>query len=535
MVDPLKKTFDFLAAAGNPFAPQVLAAALEVDDAEISSRAVSALLKRGDNQGFIELIRRYESFPPEVQTQINKTGERMEAALQEIVQSSDNELCRVALQLIERAEVFSLANSLIKQAQSDEAFAEAAMKTVLVLADRLYERLSADQSAKQSDEKPGARNRTRQSLLKALVTELEKAIGGPFLKIRLEALLIVGSPEDAAIRDLFAADAFPEPRELMWTLMQSSTHAGVMQYLVAALSRRSADDRLLAVFQGRRDAEFALHLLRALPRRLSSSAMENLRRLKRLGWIDVANPQLEWVPPGLQGRLVDVIAALGLQQTEKLNLLQWVIRNGSIAGRIAAVSVLSSMNIDSVESAVLGGLDSEDVDVQAWATSQLREANVPEAFTMLVERLDSEIPEVQKAAREELESFDLQLMLGLFDQLRPEICRRAGELMFKIHPEAVTDLVGELNNPMRRKKERAIRGTRAMGLQRHVTDTLVKLLNDDDLMIRRGVIDALSDVPSSEVRAELVRLLDDESPRIREAAAAALNHNDQQRAAAAKS
>ena len=86
------------------------------------------------------------------------------------------------------------------------------------------------------------------------------------------------------------------------------------------------------------------------------------------------------------------------------------------------------------------GLDSDDEEVQAWATCHCGPNGFPEAFTKLIERLDSPMAQVQQAARDELEDFNLRRILTLYDLLDAQTCRLAGILIQKIDPDTLEKL-----------------------------------------------------------------------------------------------
>ena len=187
-------------------------------------------------------------------------------------------------------------------------------------------------------------------------------------------------------------------------------------------------------------------------------------------------------------------------------------------GRLAAGAVLETAEPSCVRGILFDSLDSEDEDVQAWATSQLRAQGVPEALRLLIERLDSPLTAVREAARDELQSFNLELLLNIFDHLDPAVSRRAGALVQKIDPDCHQKLVTELTQPVRRRRIRAALAARQLGLAHEVQGCLVMMLSDADTQVRRTAAEVLGDIPNAEVVAGLTVLLNDSSPRVREAA-----------------
>ena len=72
---------------------------------------------------------------------------------------------------------------------------------------------------------------------------------------------------------------------------------------------------------------------------------------------------------------------------------EWLVRHGSAQGRRGAASVLDRLDFETTQSILLEGLDSEDEDVSAWATGELRPRHVPNAFRLLISRLGDTVGE----------------------------------------------------------------------------------------------------------------------------------------------
>jgi HEAT repeat protein len=137
---------------------------------------------------------------------------------------------------------------------------------------------------------------------------------------------------------------------------------------------------------------------------------------------------------------------------------------------------------------------------------------------LLIERLDSPLPAVREAARGELASFDLSMVLNLFEHLDRNLCLRVGALIRKTDPDCVHKLMDELNQPIRRRRIRAARAAEALGLAPDVERGLLAMLSDDDSIVRRIAAELLVCIPSPEVIVGLTALLQDPSPRVRDAA-----------------
>jgi HEAT repeat protein len=248
-----------------------------------------------------------------------------------------------------------------------------------------------------------------------------------------------------------------------------------------------------------------------------------VRQIESLAWLDDPDlAVLSQLPPALLGRLVDLVQQVGISSEQRTRVIEWVLKHGPADARDRAAETLEQRHSDYVADLVARELNSPDAEIQAWATSQLRAHAVPNAFEELIHRLDSPIAEVREAARKELDDFNVKRLLELHDQIPPAVCRQAGELLLKIHPEALGELRHELTHPIRSKKLRAARCVAAAGLQEPLIEGLAAMLDDDDAMVRRAAVEALGSCRHPLTATLLARMTHDASPRVRTAAESAL-------------
>jgi len=522
MADPLKKTFEILASTENLNVVDALIPALDLNDDTIRTAATSALIQRSSTRGQVEVIRRMESLCPEARSVIENNAPKMETALKQCLIHGDNELRRNGLEIVRLTENYSQMPTLLEMLHDDRNdLHELTAEVVRGLTNHLYERCQ-QQKRKQP---AGKYLRNAQQVRQNVLTSLDQACT-EFDDLRhpqdvVESVLMLGDIDHFAVNRVLS-QAVPECRRLAGKMLGQSKHPGVMQLILDSMSKNYPHPKALEAIQDRDDVEFLTHLLSWFPKRLSPLQMKNFRRVESVLWLNPRGTGLEIVPPALQTALVSFVASTGLPAECKVGVQEWLVRHGSQAGRLAATDVLSTLDDDSIQKIVFDSLDSEDADVQAWATSQLRSQEAPEVFSLLIERLDSPMDAVRDAAREELASFDVEQMIGLFERLNPETCFRAGQLLKKINPNCLDRLRLELANPIRRKRIRAARAAKAMGLHDRVGPSILAMLEDGDPLVRRTGVAILADVSSTESVAALEQMREDPSQRVREAAVSSL-------------
>lgn len=245
---------------------------------------------------------------------------------------------------------------------------------------------------------------------------------------------------------------------------------------------------------------------------------QNLKQVEHLAWLEAAEPPLDLIPQPLQPALLMLAFTTKIAAEKKVLLQEWVLQHGGPAGRMAAAERAAMLNDDVMQHVLIDSLDADDEEVQAWAVTQLRQHAIPEAFAMLIQRLDSPSANVRAAARAELSDFNLDRVLGLMDALDGSTAMRVGEILRKIDDQAVSKLERELLNGLRPKRIRAARAIVKFGFYRELMAQLLKLADDEDFMLRRTLAEILSSVLDREVLPILDRLAQDTHPRVRDAA-----------------
>ena len=520
MSDPLTKTFALLASTANPNAVEVLVPVLDAESSTLRTQAIEALLLRGSTRGHMEIIRRWPDFDAGALAMVERSAPQMITALRQCLGHGDAQLLEHCLEFIRSTGLYEMAPALIELAGSPrDELALPAADALDFLVDRLYWECRAKGESKERSSRDPLKLRHQMLLAFDQAVSDFKTLRQP--RPIVEGILSLGDPDNFAVKKVLTQGP-PACRELAGELLRQSRRPGVMQLVFDHMSGKYPLPAAFETLQRRSDPEFIEHLLRWFPHKLADLQQKNFRQLESIAWIRPGALMLDAIPADLQGALVSFVSATGLPADLKLQVQEWLVRYGSPEGRLAATAVLACLDEQSVQNILMDGLESQDAGVQAWATSQLRSQNVPQALTLLMQRLDSPLAEVREAAREELKSFDLELLISIHDRLDPAMCRRAGEMLQKVDPRWKEKLDQELRHAVRRRRLQAAQATVALGLQEHFVPHLLALLKEDDAVVRRTVAGLLASVQCPEAAEALQQLLNDPSPRVREMAAQSL-------------
>ncbi len=522
MPDPLATTFALLTSTRNKSAVDLMIAALDVDVPRVKSAAVTGLLTRSSARGQIEVIRRFHTLSAELRSQLKPDTPSMQTAIRQSLLHGEHQLRANGLEVIRVTEAFDQLPLLLTLLENEhDDLNEQTTQTLRDLVSRLYDRKRNGQTAdnRQTPSRPIAETAAN------VIATLQAACSR-FYELSqpvdvIESILILGEVDDEAVKNVLW-QSIPDCRELAGELLLLSRHPGVMQLVCDSMSKNYPHPKAFAAIGTRSDPEFICHLLRWFPTRPSRIQRGTFQQVESIDWLKPAT-LLDSVPAGLQTSLVNFIASTGLPNELKSELGEQLVKHGAQAGRCAATDVLLPLHEREMREIIWQSLDDEDPGTQAWATSQLRAHRIPEAFSLLIERLDSPLPEVRDAARGELADFNLDRMLSLYDHIEPHVAARAAMLMRKVDPEFMNKLRRELSNPSQRRRIRAAEAALAMDVQTEVVSALLVMLQDKDAMVRRVAVEVLGTVPTGQSIDALSELIEDSSPRVRGAVEDSLN------------
>lgn len=513
MNEPYLLTFQYLSRSESPHALPTLIAGLAAESPSIRAAATEALILRRQTNAHLEMIRRVDLHSPGILEVLKRNLTVFSYALRQSILQGDDTLRPNALSIVAATQSYQHLPTLIQYFEHPNIPDRAEIvELIRQLADSFHHYLHPDNHTSHSVRDPLL---VRDQLIENLERTIPSADPAD-LPVLLDCLLILAPIEHRAVKNLLRPA--PDPiRAAAETVMMESTHPAIMSKIIEMMGQESAPLKAIQIIRRRTDPEFISHLIRSIPARLSQSWLNNFKRIDSIEWLQNAEDVCEQIPPSLHLRLVHLVSEANLTDFERHRVLTWVMKHGAPEARTVATRILSEVDNGLVQELVMNGIDSAEEEVQAWATTQLRVCKIPQAFQMLINRLDSPLSQVREAARGELGDFNLQKFLSVFDENEPEVCIRAGQLMQKITPDFLNQLRQEVEHPIRTKRLRAIRAAGAMQLQTRIVDSLLKELNDDEPAVRRAVVEVLKYV----LRADVVTALGttaqhDKNARVRE-------------------
>ncbi len=525
--DSIQKTLRVLESSGNEAANDVLLAALDSPNASIRNAALAALLHRHCLAGQrAALTRFFDSDDGWRQAICAHKGALLQVLKNALVASSTPEkahACRVARAVQE----YDVVPTLVQIVEVEgHPVATLAAETIVELADALLDELA--------DTADGRRGRDLEFVRHRLTGVLEESVRR-FSQHQsdaiVEAFLILVARENATLQHILF-----DPHDAAYLatvrLLRTSQRPGVIRLLLSCLDAPHAATAALGAIGHRGDPHFVELLLKKVGRDPTLLVRHNLARIERYSWLPETPRTLSPLDEVSQEAAAHLIAASGFNLAKKIAWLGFVLRQGPTLARTAAASALGQFSGPMADSLVVEALDSGHPEVQAVLLSQIRPRGIKAGLGLLVDYLDSPHECVRQAASAELTEFSIERYLATFDVSDDDARRSAGTLVRKVDPHAIAVLESEFDSPSSRRRIRALGAAAAMNLVDHLEPKIVKLLADEDPILRVEAARILAAGESEAALRELDNARTDANALVRDTALRSLAAASHRRAMA---
>lgn len=526
--DPRSIAFDILARHKSDEAADVLVQALECDDEAARKMAAATVVRRPGQQNILDIIRKVDSLTDDACNEFSKSPERFRVALEQAISRSDDETRNAAVAFIRRTGNFEQFSTLLDEFGSkDNARRESVQTAAIGLASQIAERLRANDKSIFPGMDGATLQRHRSTILDDLDTRTKQFDDLPKPETVLQLILVIGGPDDNAVRNLFTKRG-DRCREVATKLLTEDSHPALFNLLGDFLAHHAPPPPVIDVLRKRSDFEFVLHFLKQLPKQPSEYLAFNLARLTDLSWLQDSMDLVERLPTSVHDRLICAINHVPVDEATKTKIKAWVVRQSGGAGREAASDVLKILPAEEASQILHEALEDSDPEVEAWATHHLRAQKLPDTFEELLKRLDKNLDTVRDAARDELFSFDLNYLIKIVGELSPGQAILCGHTLLKINPDAPDELAQEINHPFRRRRIRAIETAEAIGFMDKVGSCLIDKLEDPEVSVRCAVIEAFGRNPTPDAIKIIRRMTEDSHRHIRSTAEGVISRLNEQ-------
>ncbi len=509
----LRATFQFLAKTENEAAVDVLIAGLNCPHQPSRDGSLRALLERRSAKGHQEVFRRLASFDEKAREVINERPDRLVGAASTGLQDADAKVCSTACEGILTLRLYEAMPALVTSLVDPEGKHRALLaETILKLTELFYGELSGVSDQPKRKQQEAVRNK----ITSALEDAVRKFHRHERMEV-VEALLLVAKQKNVALRQMLQRTEDACHHAILEQLSTSS-QGGVLRLLLGFLEDPQMPNVVAQVIGSRCDAKFVDHLLRTVGPRPSKIVRESLARFDSLAWADPEHPLFGSLGDAAQEGAVQVLLASSIDREEVREIIGSLLLSGKPGGRRAAAMALTQFAEPEATALIIKALNDEDPEVRAHLLVQLRPRRIPGALSMLIRMVDSTEEVVHKALRKAMPEFSYRQFLTNFDAMDDKLRPVAGHVVKKIDSEVVAKLTAETDGPSPVRRRRAVAAAGAMGLVHEMEQVIIKLLSDEDHMVRAAVAKVLADCKTMPTWEALRDALLDRSYIVQEAA-----------------
>jgi len=518
----LNKTFDYLSKTENEAAVEVLTAGLDAPHQPTQRLALRALMDRRSPQGHREVFRRLPKLDEDCRAIVAERPERLENVVGETVRNPDREACATACNAIVAFRLYEGLPALVAVLSNEEnPNTDLVARTVLKLTESFYRELSG------IDDQPVRKN--QENLRSRITGALEDAVRKYHRHERkeaVEALLLLAKSKSVTLRRLLQRPDERSHHAIVETLSHSR-RGGVIRLLLGFLEDPQMPLVVVKVICGRCDAKFVSHLARTVGSHPTKTVLETLARFDSIAWAVPGHEVFEKLDDAAQEGAVQIVAHSSMDRQHVLKVIAHLLMEGKPGGRRAAAKALEQFKDPAANTLVIKGLNDEDPQVRANLLVQVRPRRIPGALSLMIRMVDSPDEEVHRALRRAMPEFTFRHFLANLDKMPEQLLATAGHVVSKIDRQCRSKLEAEMTGPSPVRRRRAVQAAVATGLAVDLEKTLIRLLSDEDHVVRAAAAKALADCKTLPTWEALRDALLDRSFVVKEAAEQSLQRISQ--------
>jgi hypothetical protein len=518
MINGLATTFRVLSKTPNDSAVNILLPALDSVEQLIQDEALAALLVRRNPAGHSEILRRIPSLSQRWCSIIRKHAGRLTGAMRNAVLGSEENLSTNAFHAAVMFSDYDLIPTLLTTlSDAPKPKADLATESLMQLIALLYNEISH----------PGDQN-TRHDIHqvhKRVVTCLEASVqrfGRHKRREVIEGFLLLVDCHNVVLK-LILDNPHHVSYLVLIDILSRNSHNGIIKLILDYYDNPQAPSSVLNVAANRCDLKFIRAFLNKIRHGIPSAVRQNLKRMASIAWLKNCKNIATNLDDAGQLSMVQLAMASGIARPQAYNVIEYFLQHGKPVGRREAAIALDNFNGAEANQLALKVLDDPDPQVVASVLPQLRRRGIPGILTRLVEMLDNPHLEVRHAARVSLAEFSFPRFIGSFELLDDDVRQSTAALVKKIDQQTVPLLRDELQSPVRSRRLRGLQITRIMDIAHCVEDLLIKMLHDEDHIVRTEAAVTLGKCRSPEALEALEEAIHDTSLTVQEAAKRSFN------------
>lgn len=427
-------TFDVLATTRNEAAVGVLAMSLDSNDLQVRRRGIEAMLRRGDADGPMRVLRLWDRLCDEEVRTVQQHAAAMQPAVCEVLaQPIHHPLWPQALDALRMLNLSAVLPLIIDRAETcaDRHLRGQMLATTIEMCTSLGMAARRDRGLPPHRREPVVR-RLAESVRRYEFHRCEGLV---------EAFLAASRWGDAELRTLLK-DGSEEAAVIAGPLVQSNLPA-VVHLLAGFIRRRHLPLVVRRAVVARGDELFRDYLLAFVSERPSGTVLRNLRTLDELQCLAQWRTVVGKTPPAQHAALSHAYTAnhhdLVRQLTVNLDILERGAPRADLAVS-ASLSRCAPLDTEKLLDAAMVVVDSQDPPHESEPLAQL--------LWRVMQLLDHPNPGIVERLRKLLQPLHAATFLGHAREAKDASYRKLGRLVRRIDPQAVDRIAEELRHPL---------------------------------------------------------------------------------------
>ncbi|MDA7950272.1 MAG: HEAT repeat domain-containing protein [Pirellulaceae bacterium] len=529
MTNGLEVTLAFLAKTRTPAALEVLRAALDSPEEKVRHGVLNVLIQQANNIKAQHIIlKAWNDLDDCEREKLFESGVSLPALSEMILQEKSEarcaELCSIAQKLRQHILIPDLVYALEGKGLAHRQLLVELLQDLLL---DLKKQRKDEANKEKEPHTPADKlrkgkeyNRLLNNYFRKAIVSLQKSVDQFEVhgqKPLLELFLLMATYENPVLRKILREKQHP-CHQWVGEQLRESQQDYIFDLLVNFLEDPHIISPMLDLIKNRRDEKFASYLLDSLSSRMTLEVRSNLRKIDRMDWLLDDNSWISHLKDHQQGELVAVVALTSLPREQVQEVLVYLLKNGSVAGRRAAAEAIKEFPSKALNPVVLEALDDDDQHVVVSVIHQLRWRNLPGAMIKLFSFLDSPQVKICQAAQEILCEFRFEKFQEIYEFLDEKSLGQMARMVKKADPELKTKLVQEIGIPVTVRQIRAMEMARLLNAVDWIEEQVLTLLKSDDHLVRTEAASSLGDSSNVEAQSELRTALFDTSPTVQAAA-----------------
>jgi hypothetical protein len=518
MAQEFDKILAFLRKSNNPAADQAIGSALLCARESQITPLVQSLLDRGKDDGIAYAIRMYHKIDPAQRQELIDRCPGISGALRLACKDGDPQVRDNVISIIHASNqpklLYFLSLLLRDELPVLRTHAARAFKSIAI---SIWNRVRAerDENRNSGEYVPSA---SVAESLHQLFLALDSSLENFTCHLRTEIVevgMIFGAilPDSTWAR--FTADRSRIGRIAVEILTRES-NVQFAGFAFRALSGAELGKNISRLIASSCNGDFLRRWLDYAWYRFDFNVRKNLARIKEFRWLSGNYQPILETPQDLQIKFVDVLMLTSVPAKEKLELLVSLLMSRGEAVQEHVVSVLINCDLPEKGQYLTRGISvcqTQLVHVSPVAMEMamryLHQAKV-EAVSEDV-RAEGFVQPAEHAT--DTERYFEQFWMS-FDRVEISACRSAGEKLQRMSLSFDRHLREKLKAANYEDRLRALSLVRRAGLTRFYADDVLRLCDDEHVMVRSAAVSALADIPGPASERKLIEAMDDENLRV---------------------